>query len=1117
MMGGSPLNPGQRAAVEAPLGGTFISAGAGTGKTRVLTERFVRLALEGPDASANIERLMAITFTDKAAASLTHRIRSALVAEGCVEEARLIHRAWIGTIHGMCARFLRRHALDAGLDPRFAVLADTAQGALKAEALEAAILGSEGAHTLLAELGSECLLHWVPRIATMRGSTDRAIAPLEFAAVDTGVVLAGAADELRSLIVELAREPLTATVEANLEALNVLLATLDGRSDEGGDALLEATARFRQVRRGSATVKELAERAKACACAIAEAAADDLVRDMGERFRAIEDDYASRYAELKRQRGALDFDDLQAKTLELLRARPDIAAASREARLEVMVDEFQDTDPLQMAVIGELAGEAVLTVGDERQSIYGFRGADVEVFRGRAADLPRERRHPLTENYRSHPELLAFFNSLFTRPPFWPSDFQLLEPGAREGLRDPDGWPGEAPRVEVLLMDRRRCEGPGKRTHEAAALAARLAEMVGAGTARPRDIAVLLRSATGAAVFEAAIRDAGLPVISSAGGGFFDSAEVDELEALVRVLWDVTDDMALVRVLAGRMCALSEDSLFLLSEHARALRDAEPSATVPLWDAARDPGRPGLRELEEVALRECLGAIESARAQQGRKPLSGILLDVCETVGYDLALFAAGRERGWANAVKFARIAGEFESAEPGDPSGLLDHLALMRAHAIREPEAPMVAEGADAVRLMTIHAAKGLEFPVVAVADLGGSVRGGPRDAGALKAVLEAGRVLMGIRLPTPWAKEAHQCTTSYRLVDDIETAAALEEEKRLLYVACTRAEKALIVSGLADPSSEPEGGTRLGWLRSAMGIGAGAESGVLECGTRVVLSVLAPPEGREAIEPPRLETTGITSEALEREPVGLLAETGHVPARVSFSGLQGYRDCPYGYYVRSVLRLGGMRDPKAGAGAMSFGSAFHSALEAGGAAADTPAVLDSAAGDFGLDASGRIRLGAAVGAALRDPLVARALSSGQREVTFAVEVGGVVLDGSIDLMLRENDHALIVDYKTGGGEPDASRIGKYRLQGLCYALAALREGSASATVAFVHPEQSRDADTFKWTATDLPAMEAEIAGILDSMRAGHFEPLGAFEPKVCPECPALGGLCPVSGAPAV
>src|SRR5207253_1522911 len=303
------LNPEQLSAVEAH-GLVFVSAGAGTGKTKVLVERFARAVC---DAGIDVESILVITYTEKAAGELRSRIRAGLVERGRPDLARELDGAWISTIHGFCHRLLRSHPFAAGVDPRFRVLDESQGRVLRSEAFDAA-------------LDAFCANDDPERLRLL--------------------AVYGAANLRRMLI--------------------------------GVHETLRAAGR------------ELAPRDR------------DLLQELLSRF-------ADAYQDAKDRESALDFEDLQLRARDLLRDDASIRETEQLRFRSVMVDEFQDTNRLQCELIDFLTGgpsqKEVFFVGDEFQSIYGFRHADVQVFRERHDASPNVL--PLTLNYRSRPEVLA--------------------------------------------------------------------------------------------------------------------------------------------------------------------------------------------------------------------------------------------------------------------------------------------------------------------------------------------------------------------------------------------------------------------------------------------------------------------------------------------------------------------------------------------------------------------------------------------------------------------------------------------------------------------------------------------------------------------------------------
>lgn len=1115
MSGTSGLDPEQRAAVEAVTGGLFISAGAGSGKTRILTERFARLVREGGDDASALDRVAAITFTDRAAGELAERIRACLSAQDGGPRARRVEAAWIGTIHGTCARLLRRHALAAGLDPAFRVLDEIEQGAVSHVAFEEAVRGSAPARELATEYGAEELERSVTAIAEQLRSMGVDRGGVRVPAADPAPAVREAAVSLAGVASRLAPHTRTATAAGNAERLAETVAALEGWRHAPGAAeeLLVALSGFKQRRSGSAAVKALADEACAAAADVSAALIDAVCHSRALTFLELLGDFARLYGAAKEERGVLDFADLQTRALALMEDDPVIAESYRSRFAEIMVDEFQDTDALQLRLVDALSGGRASTVGDERQSIYSFRNADVEVFRRRAAAMPAERSVPLSRNYRSHRDILDFLNAMFTREPFWTRGFQRLEAGSAAQDRTPDGWPEDVPRVSVHFVDAAVCAGGGRVRHEAEALAGHLAHLRDIGAARAGEMVVLLRAMTNAGTFSEALASRGFEVSVASGATYFETAEAEELEALVRVLANASDDEAFTRLLAGRMVGLSDDGLALLRMHAGAL-DAPERDRASLWDAAKDSARAALPGPDEEVLSEAVRVLAAARLRRVREPLSETLLRACREFDHDLALFAAGEPRAWGNVMKFARMAEAHERLTPGDPGGFLEHLRARRDHGRGDAEAATVAEGTDSVRIMSVHAAKGLDLPVVAVAGLGRELSAACRGHFVLSS--DADGPLLGVSLPDiePFADARG---AAWREVAEGEEIGAAHEERRILYVACTRAMRALVLSGVVDSRKEPQDACAADWVRRALGLGEGFAGGRIECGIEVPVDVHGAVEGRGPRAAPRAPSPAQdVSAALARES---LEEGDPGPVRslaqVSYSALQTYRDCAYRHFVEHVLRIPAVSRPgSARMAAARFGDAFHGLVLASGPSGPDGGRLDAIARAAGLDAAGVERLRRAADAFFSSDVLARALDGERvsKEAGFVVDLDGTLLHGAIDMVAWRSDEALILDYKTGVHDPDERSLERYRLQGACYALAAIRSGASRVSVEFVQVEKGCRTTHLEWIYEEGDAIAADLRVTTAAMRAGVFEPLDAFSEAVCPACPALGGLCPVS-----
>ena len=423
------------------------------------------------------------------------------------------------------------------------------------------------------------------------------------------------------------------------------------------------------------------------------------------------------YAAAKRRESVVDFEDLQLAARDLLRDDEDVREATRLRFRMVMVDEFQDTNRLQCEVIDLVAHPdltEVFTVGDEFQSIYGFRHADLEVFRERRAEAPSLL--ALTQNYRSRPQVLDAVNHLFADA--FGDDFQPLSSSAE--FSDPVfGHP-----VELLVTDKTSFAGTGEhwRQGEARRIASRVRELVDSGEADPGEIVVLFAAGTDAERYEEALRREGLPTYRATGRGYFGQQQVVDLLAYLRLLHNRYDDVALATVLASPFVGVSNDALVLIRRNA---------TRRPLFTALERALPEHLAESDERLLRAFLQRYERLVRASARVGLEALCERIVSEHDYDLAVLARwDGGRRFANLRKLGRLARDYEAIRGADIAGFVRFVREQDALGAKELEAVAEEEGGGAVRLLTIHAAKGLEFKIVIVADAGRDI-GGPRGTG--------------------------------------------------------------------------------------------------------------------------------------------------------------------------------------------------------------------------------------------------------------------------------------------------------------------------------------------------------------------------------------------------
>ena len=846
----STLMPQQLQVVKTLDRPLFVSAGAGSGKTFTLTRRIVyALSPESGPFVEHLDQVLAITFTKDAAAEIRDRVRRALIDEGMDEEALTVDDAWISTIHGMCSRILRAHALELGIDPEFTVLTDTDE--LMDQAVEH-VLGRATAPDAAPELAAslKALYAWYP-MAGEGGpfGAGTTIKGLVRDLLELSSQLPGGMDDVRvargqadtSALADAYRAALGAS-KATTEKAQVALDAID--AFEASGKTMEDAARLMMScsmpRASKAFPKEQVELLKAEAAdafinivlACGGPALDALVG----LARAVEAEYRA----LKADQSALDNNDLLRMAYEALRDYPAIRAAYEGRFKMVMIDEFQDTDQMQVDLIRYLTGageRALCTVGDAQQSIYRFRGAEVEVFRRQerkvgssaapetaaASDAPAGELVKLVRNFRSHDEVLRYVARVFDGD----------TGGLMQGFLDLEPSDKRKDKLKAKASRRQALFVAGGSTQErtqakARAIAERFQALVKAGQPQG-DMVLLLGRMTNADVYAQAFRDQGLDCVIAGGSVFAQAAEVQTVRALVCALANPADTaQGLMPLLASPMFALGAQEFLAL---ATKLDEQTGETSRRNIDAGimSDSDVPGLQGLPLVTrAREVL---RYALRRVGRDSFAAIARDVVNASGWFVRLAQRGPEGKAiaANVLKALDAVAEAEAELGNSPRSIA--LAFDRFLAGKEAPGALNEEGDGAVRIMTVHASKGLEYPVVAVAECfgvrksSGAAQMGRVDGGAQVVALPArfdgvkladGTFVKGddvkkqfehafkgkgtsLWLPPELMEDV--CATGSpaeafaRLRND-DLQLSLEERARLLYVAMTRARELVILA---------------------------------------------------------------------------------------------------------------------------------------------------------------------------------------------------------------------------------------------------------------------------------------------------------------------------------
>ena len=939
-----------------------VTAGPGSGKTTVLVERYVHILRE---RDLSIDQIVAITFTNRAANQMRERLRSELnlmlrIADDTerrrwLNYKRTLDGAVITTIHGFCARLLREFPIEARVDPQFLLL-DEHRAAMMLELIVEEVLSEfiSNGHIEISRLtlgvGRSRLAAALTQL--YREARGQGLS-LEELAVATARVHATEEDHTRAL--EELDQAIAGflgvrrtTIAANANQADVVSAWAEAQKLLKSIPAHESLADYCRLVEGFRTHRPqarapVAEHVKALDTLVWEknlqGRVPQVCLDLFARQYALEmvnllSRVDQRLNEEKQKISALDFDDLELRTLSLLE-RPEVIARLSERYRFFLVDEFQDTNNVQRVLLERLALSKgrrpanLFIVGDRKQSIYGFRGADVDVFRQMTATLLAAggEEKPLQLNFRSQPPLIAFFNHLFPRLFQTPDDLPSSEvknldqlgyvkhekSDPKRELRD------EAPLVELLVSTKPSREDDPRaeqdsRVLDAQQIARRIISLKRASPAlKYGDIALLFRAMTQVQIYESVFRRANILYQTVLGRGFYEREEITDLIQLLRFLDNKTDEIALAAVLHSPLCGISDNGLLALrcAPWLEELETADPlrgfSLTRGLYLALRHHREIAyITDEEHELLDRAARLISHLVDRRHHYAIQDLLRFAVEESEY-LTVVAAnfdGAQR-IANVERLFTLAARFESSGTHLIRDFVRYVEEFEAIGSRESEG-QIDQAADAVRLMTIHQAKGLEFPVVIIPELQ-----------RLSRVATDTWVLLdrhqGLTLKVPDGRGNLVAGCTFTNFEKRHAWREQFESMRLLYVAASRAEDRLILSGVTEEIASLSRGNDcwLKWIWQSLGLQERQSSGVVELAKDVQLQLTInlaeePVEEIEVQEEPVVSTQPADS---LHDVFPLVTpvdpQSGKAIHRFSVTQLINYHRCPRQYYFDRVLRV--------------------------------------------------------------------------------------------------------------------------------------------------------------------------------------------------------------------
>lgn len=1094
------LTSEQKTAVTAVGKNVCVSAGAGTGKTHVLVERFVYLIEQ---KLARPQEILAITFTEKAANEMKSRITIRL-RESTLEEARReLENAYIGTIHSFCARLLREHPIEAEVDPAFRVIEEDESNLWKEMVLDQLIearfsepdvfeflrqFGEEQIRDSLKSVSGRCHVLGVAPSAIQNSS----------AAVDNSLkqkIL----DALRLLESSKGKEQLCAEIKAILAQ-----PVSDWTEFEHAKQTAKQFRKQGNQKTEIETFRNLFDDWLGIQ-------ADELGQKTRGVFLDLLNDFDRRYRDFKRARSGLDFNDLERKAVDLLGSQGPKHEALRilyRSRFRfVMVDEFQDTSLIQNQLLSLLSrADNVFVVGDWKQSIYGFRGAEPELFLEKESEYARSPSGStvsLVQNFRSRPEVLNSINSFFKT--LWAGDgikLDLLTAGKRPIPKSPS--------VEFFILSAEDESAEEVRIKEAQALAEHIRDSAASGAYEYRDFAMLFRAGTDIYFYEHELKNRNIPYFVITSRGFYHQPEIRDLISFLEVLDNPHLDIPLAAVLRSPLVQVSDDTLFWLAQGSTRAKPREPLWRALLAFETISEIHPADRALLE-AFRTFFAELLNEKEKWTVSECLELILERTRYDRYVLGLREARRR--YANLRKLLEIARELENREPVHLGDFVRYVKSLESQEVRESEAQVEALEGNVVKLMTVHKAKGLEFPVVILPDLNRKWSG-PNPPFMIDS--EWG---FGFQV---WNEATHEFeeTFAFRKAQQKLKRIMQDESKRLLYVAMTRAADHLIFAGASRAEelrpSERENGSVAGtnWYEWLEPWSRRQDSGVTLHHVREI------PARKGRLTLPWAERKSIRS-VLEQGKTFKIktadAAKGVIEALQPIAPVPFARiDLPVSAYAvfahdaeeyRRVYEVGGVSDEKAeewsedeeAVSARDFGTILHRVFEhlvlnPDRAKTQLSKFIDRFASEPNQEVQGELEhLSKQFIASEQFATISRARIC-RPEIPFVLRLSNGIVQGTLDLLYQdERGKWVILDYKTSAinlshrDDDIKGHAARYEPQMMLYALACdelLKVEVDRARLYFVRAGRHFD---FTFRPGEIPALRARFEAMQKEILASR------------------------------
>lgn len=1122
-MADTRYTPGQEKTIKTLDKPLFVAAGAGSGKTFTLTQRIVWALKEGSGTDgkpylSSLDQALIITFTNAAATEIKERVREALEKEGLHSAALQVDDAWISTIHGMCSRILKIHALDLGLDPEFEIIDDMTRNQLVNISIEEVLRelsqDESSAEFLSIYAGNrDALKSRIETLISYAQSSPVGMDAISFVGDSSDLEVLKAELENLCGALEALKGAIAATKPDEVEQLQSVQSELSSKLQQHlflsltdfDQAFWDTLQKALKIGRSSKEIKivkdEAAYQLKVCSSLFG------LIQDTfeGQCLKDVTEQVYKLFKQKKRAVGGLDNDDLLHLTAKVFEEHPEIAAVYTDKFKLVMVDEFQDTDQQQVQMIKSLSGkdaQYLTTVGDAQQSIYRFRGADVDVFFRRQAEVSEDLQPRLVDNFRSHNEILRFVAKVCSADGMIPN-FMDLSAGREEPATP---FIAHSPRVyfEVTKFEKSGNSKPGDDVTRSQLVAYQLADRINTlmqdEKIQAKDVAILMKSVKKAQPYIEALRTFGIESVVSGASTFGEQPEVQLIGSLLQALANMYDSYeGLFPVLSSEIFSLDASDLLLLGtnfgENGQRITNRDIAESV-VNDVCNPPFEISPK------LNNALEVLSNARSSLSNKRVSDVIKKVVLDAGWISRLQKMGNEGQSKIANIFAALE-QIDSLQKELSIGVASVAKAFSQWCNTAKESPKVLHCStqNAVTFMTIHASKGLEFPVVAVV---GAVSGPKAGAGSEPFLHVRKDDSYQITFSSSSKKlhelydDCHEVPTSldecknlleWRMfLETQENEFEEQEQNRRLYVALTRAREAVILTSTIDltkegisprytrkitdalfeepPLSAGEhpfeyGGDLTGCMRVVQGSGKKDEPIQVE-GLELVEPFDSNPseeENSQAVETFDLYEKvrlSVTSETTYDQRKGFFSySSAHQQMAENFKG----ENNPQPVAETFVMLPGTLADD--GVDPTSLGSAFHELAQI---MVETQSKVDEQTIDrlclknsVPQRAISRVKQALELwsNSAIRQETLAHDVVIAESPFTLQVDSEyGNYVEGAIDLLAynKGSKDALVVDYKTGDKGLSATQIYEHhQMQANFYAYVLMQHGFTKVECAFV------------------------------------------------------------------